>query len=598
MKGWARSLMRAKRLRAGCVTALIAVALISGACVQKSVKQFEPGDEFILSVVGSNDIHGAVSSTAGRGGLPMLAGYVNALRKTRSADGGAVLLLDGGDMWQGTLESNLGEGAEIVAAFNTMGYAAAAIGNHEFDFGPEGPSDTPQSAADDARGALKARAAEAAFPLLAANLIDNATAKPVDWPNVQPAVMIDVQGVKVGVIGVVTADAFRVTLAANTGGLTIAPLAPAIIEQATQLRATGAALVIVTAHAGGHCQSFDDPSDLTSCVSTAEIFQVAREIPQGLVDHIVAGHVHKGLAHEINGIAITSAYTRAVAFGRVDFQINRLTGKVVSRQIFAPYPVCVAVLDEQSQCVTAKTDGSVSPTFSGSKIVADAKVRAALKPALARAKDLKAQELGVVIETPIRLWTGHESPLGNLFTDALLAALPEADIAIHNSSGGIRKGLDAGSLTFGQLYEAFPFGNRIVELKLSVDDLEKVFAKQLQQARGLQISFSGLSVTARCGDSGLDIDFQRPSGESLMGDESIIVATNDFLATGGDGIFEMVMPGQGFTVATDGPLMRDTVGAFLQHYDGPVKESSFLSADRPRLHYEGALPLQCGFSTL
>ncbi len=562
------------------------------ACSRNSAHQADTNGQFTLSVVGTNDIHGAVDATAGRGGLPLLAGYVNALRDLRHADGGEVLLLDGGDMWQGTLESNLGEGAEVVAAFNTMGYAAAAIGNHEFDFGPVGEANAPQSAIDDPRGALKARAAEAAFPLLAANLIDDETGKPVDWPNVRSSVMLNVQGVKIGVVGVVTKGAFITTSAANTGGLTLAPLAPSIIEQAEILRAAGAKLVIVTAHAGGYCQAFDDPRDLSSCRPDAEIFRVAAEIPAGLVNYIIAGHVHKGLAHVVNGIAITSAYSQAVAFGRVDFVIDRKSGDVLSRKIFAPHAVCEAVLGEPAGCVTLQVSGARPSTFEGSNVVADRAVVEVLQPAVVRAKALKSRELGILAETPIRLWDEQESPLGNLFTDAVLASLPAADIAIHNSAGGLRKSLDAGKLTFGELYEVFPFANQVVEFQLGVTDLEKVFSKQLQQRR-IQISFSGLSVAAKCGETGLEVAFRRPDGDLLGHDDTVTVATSDFLATGGDGVFTDIIPEQGLTLTEDGSLLRDVVDTYLQQLKAPLQESSYQSTNKPRLRYPGSLPMSC-----
>ena len=90
-----------------------------------------------LSIVGTNDLHGGIVPRDGRGGLALLGGYVNNLRAVRAKDG-AVLLIDAGDMFQGTLESNLTEGAVVVSAYNALGYAAAAVGNHEFDFGPVG----------------------------------------------------------------------------------------------------------------------------------------------------------------------------------------------------------------------------------------------------------------------------------------------------------------------------------------------------------------------------------------------------------------------------------------------------------------------------
>ena len=569
-------------------------ALLCLLACQPSDRQQAGSNDFVLTIVGTNDIHGAVAANDGRGGLPMLSAYINALREARAAEGGALLLIDAGDMWQGTLESNLGEGSEIVAAFNTMGYVAAAIGNHEFDFGPEGPEDKPVSISDDPRGNLKARAAEAAFPLLAANLIDDTTGRPVDWPNVVPAVLLNVEGVKVGVIGVVTSDAFITTLAANTGGLTIAPLAETVIEQAVSLREQGATLVIVTAHAGGRCVDFTNPADLSSCEPAAEIFAVAEQIPEGLIDHIIAGHVHAGLAHEVNGITITSAYTRAEAFGRVDFVIDRNNGSWTSRRVFAPQSVCERVIREGSECVAAGTAESAAPEYAGNSLVADAAVVDALQPAFARASRVKEAQLGVSLQTPIRLRAEGVSPLGNLFADGLLAAMPEADIAIHNSRGGLRTDLPGGVLKFGDIYRVFPFSNRIVSFELTARQLKSVFEKQLSQDRGVQISFAGLRVRAGCEAGRLAVDLFRASGEKLQDTDRVIVASNDFLVTGGDGIFEPVIPSQGLEYSNDGPLMRDVVVDYLRSIDSPLHESLFVDAQNPRLQSpRGNRPVDC-----
>ena len=104
-----------------------------------------------LSIVGTNDLHGGILARDGRGGVALLGGYVRNLRAARARDGGAVLLIDAGDMFQGTLESNAMEGAPVVAAYNALGYTAAAVGNHEFDFGPEGPAATTRTAPSDRR---------------------------------------------------------------------------------------------------------------------------------------------------------------------------------------------------------------------------------------------------------------------------------------------------------------------------------------------------------------------------------------------------------------------------------------------------------------
>ncbi|HET9358387.1 MAG TPA: hypothetical protein VFO58_01495, partial [Vicinamibacterales bacterium] len=201
--------------RAGFAAMLSAIAGLA-ACT--GFEPFAPPATITLSIVGTNDLHGGILQRGDRGGLALLGGYVSNLRAARARDGGAVLLIDAGDMFQGTLESNLNEGAAVIAAYNALGYSAAAVGNHDFDFGPTGPASTPQQPGDDPRGALRARAAEASFPLLAANLIDTATGRPVEWRNVRPTTMVTAAGLRIGIVGVITEEALSVTVAANTSG--------------------------------------------------------------------------------------------------------------------------------------------------------------------------------------------------------------------------------------------------------------------------------------------------------------------------------------------------------------------------------------------
>ena len=144
----------------------ISIATAALALVSACGPSFDDDQPITISVIGTNDVHGALLPVDGNRGLTTFSGYVDNLRTARAEDGGAVVLIDAGDMWQGTLESNLSEGATVVAAYNVMGYDAVTIGNHEFDFGPAGERATPASETDDARGALKLRAQEADFPLL------------------------------------------------------------------------------------------------------------------------------------------------------------------------------------------------------------------------------------------------------------------------------------------------------------------------------------------------------------------------------------------------------------------------------------------------
>jgi len=417
------------------------------------------GRRFTLSVIGTSDLHGHVEA------LPMLGGFLDNLRRTRRQDGGQVLLLDAGDMFQGTIASNRTEGAVVVRAYAALGYAAAAIGNHEFDYGPVGPAETPRNSGDDPRGALRARAAEAPFPFLDANLIDDATGAPPAWQNVVPTTIRDVGGVKVGLVGVTTAGTPRSTMPANFAGLSVTPLAPALVAAAADLRRRGATVVIAVAHAGGDCHHFDAPDDLGSCEADQEIFQVARDLPAGAIDAIVAGHTHKAVAHRVNGIPIVEAFANGRAFGRIDLTIDRGTGRAVAARIFPPQDVPPP---DSVQLVAYEAD-VVHP---------NATVAAAIAPALSATAAAREQRLGVDLGQAIPRTQKAESPLGNLIADLMRAARPDADVAL-TTSGAVRADLPAGPLTYGRLFETLPFDNRVAMVPLTGGDLAGLIAHNL-----------------------------------------------------------------------------------------------------------------------
>jgi len=548
-----------------------------------------------LSIVGTNDLHGGVLPRDGRGGLALLSGYVNNLRAARARDGGAVLLIDGGDMFQGTLESNLTEGAPVIAAYNAMQYTAAAVGNHEFDFGPAGSAATPAHPDDDPRGALKARAAEAKFPLLAANLLETATGRPVEWPNVRPSVLVDAGGLKVGIIGVMTSEALRATISANVRGLTVAPLAGTIVAQASRLRADGAAVVIVTAHAGGRCSSFADPADVSSCEPASEIIAVARQLPRGAVDVIVAGHTHAGMAHQVEGIAICQSFSNGRAFGRIDVVVDRATGKVTDKKIFPPRDLCAFVDPKTGACDMAPIPGppSVQATYEGAPVAPDPAIAKVLAPTLEQVSSIKARPIGMLLETPVRRVGTVESPLGNLFTDAMRLSVPGADVSLHNTSGGLRADLPQGPLIYGSVFEVMPFDNKVVTLRLTGRQLRTVFATQLQKSRRV-VGVSGIRVRAGCSGSALDVAMLRPSGAPITDDEALRVVASDFLALGGDDLLTPVTPPEGFPIADDAPLARDVLAEYLRRRGGRLREEQLVDLQNPRITYPGSLPVTCG----
>ena len=576
------------------VSLLIAVLALSCAGANQQAQIATPSPPTItLSIVGTNDLHGGILQRGDRGGLALLGGYLANLRAARARDGGAVLLLDAGDMFQGTLESNLNEGAIVVAAYNTMGYAAAAVGNHDFDFGPVGPPATPQGPADDPRGALKARAAGAAFPFLAANLIDEATGRPVEWPNVRPSTLVTAAGLRVGIIGVMTARALSGTIAANVGGLRVAPLTETIAAAAKQLRTDGASIVVVTSHAGGRCTVFTSPTDLSSCEPNEEIMAVARTLPAGLVDVIVAGHAHSGMAHQVSGVSIIESFNGGRSFGRVDLIVDRATRRILEKRISAPRDLCARVDPGTTRCdPEGSSGGRVRAEYEGAPVAPDPAVARTLASAVNAAQKQKQTLLGVTLSTPIRRAGSGDSPLGNLFADAYRAGVPGADVSINNTSGGLRTDLPAGPLTYGSVFEVMPFDNRLVAFYLSGAELRRVLATQISRNSAL-LGMSGVHAHVTCDRGAVAVGMLRPNGSPIADTERLLIATSDFLATGGDGIFVPVTPANGFDVVRDIGLVRDVVVDSLKQRGGTLREEQLVSTPNPRWSLTGKAPVTC-----
>jgi 5'-nucleotidase len=304
----------------------------------------------------------------------------------------------------------------------------------------------------------------------------------VAWANVRPSVLVRAAGIPVGLVGVTTSGTLKATIAANTIGLAIAPLAPTIVAEAARLRADGAAAVIVVAHAGGRCTRFEAPDDSSSCQAESEIGDVVSKLPRGTVDAIVAGHTHAGMAHEIGGVPIIESFSSGRAFGRIDLTLTRDRPRVLGHRIFRPHEICEFV-DGQGRCAEQDRSGAVRERYEGAEVRPSPSVDAVLSNAVAVARQVKARPIGIELVTSIKRAHGRESALGNLFASAMLESVPGADAALTNG-GGLRADLPAGPLTWGSLYEAMPFDNRLVRLRLTGRELSEVLARNLVTTHG------------------------------------------------------------------------------------------------------------------
>jgi 5'-nucleotidase len=534
-----------------------------------------------ISIIGTNDLHGAIDR------LPIFAGYMANLRSTRRTEGGAVVLVDAGDMFQGTLESNLNEGEAVIAAYNALGYTAAAVGNHEFDFGPPGPAVIAADVDDDPRGALKTRATEAKFPLLTANILDATSGNRIKWRNMPASTTIEAAGVKIGIVGVTTEATPFTTMPANFVGLKMLVPALAIAAEAKKLRASGAEIVIVAAHVGSKCKDVSNPTDTSTCDRDEELFGMIEALPRGAVDVIVAGHTHAAMAHRIDDIAVIESFSNGRAFGRVDLRINE-KGTVTAVSIVPPQDLCPLDKDGNPVPVAQCTDR----TYEGQPVVPDPDVQRLVDGALAKARERANEKLGVEVTGTITKAYDRESPLGNLFTDLMLAANPTIDVSLTNG-GGLRADIPAGSLTYGQLFAANPFDNRFAIVTLTGRDLKRLAGNNLGSGSGV-FSFGGVQVSAACKTGTLAIEIRR-KGKPIKDGDKLTLVTSDFLASGGDGAIGRLKLPDGSVELTN-IIIRDAMADALRKQGGTLDPAKLFDRDRPRLVYPGKRPVKCGTS--
>lgn len=532
-------------------------------------------DIVTIAIVGTNDLHGALDR------LPVLAGHLDNLRAA-FGDNGAVVLVDGGDMFQGTLASNEMEGAPVVEAYGAMGYVAAAVGNHEFDFGPVGPAVVPQRPTDDPIGALKARAAEAKFPLLVGNILDASTERSVQWPHMPSTTMVEAAGVKIGVIGVTTESTPNTTMAANVVGLKMEAPATSINREGVRLREAGANVIVVAAHIGGKCTDLQHPNDLSSCETGEEIFGVIDNITPGLVDVIVAAHTHQAMAHRVRDIAVIESYASGQAFGRVDLRVKR-GGHVVASTIHPPRDVCSHAADAPpgTPCAPAP--------YEGRPVVPNAKVASIVEQAMQKTAPKEQSSLGVKARAPITRSYSEESALGNWFTDLMLAADPKGQVAMTNG-GGLRADIPAGLVTYGALYRAMPFDNLMTRVTLTGSQLRQLVTRNVASSGGF-LSWGGLRIETSCANGKLDVHMFRGKRE-LSDTDSVVLLTSDFLASSPSGaIGRLGLPASHIEVRD--VIIRDAIANVLRAHKQPIDPALLFDRKAPRVALFAKRPLSC-----
>jgi 2',3'-cyclic-nucleotide 2'-phosphodiesterase (5'-nucleotidase family) len=356
-------------------SSLILLALLA-ACARESAPVASPSPSTDptaghrrLVILYTNDEHGWMEATDESGGA---AGLMRLWREKEGyTDGGPFLILSGGDMWTGPAISTWFDGESMTEVMNAMGYAAAAIGNHEFDFGLDG---------------LAERAAQSEFPFLAANLHDKASGAPADIAL--PYTVQQVNGIYVGLIGLSSLDTPLTTKPDNVASLDFVAYERALSEIAPQVRADGAELLVVVGHL---CAS-----EMRALVPTAAELGVAV---------IGGGHCHERVSRLVDGVALIAGGQYLQGYAKAELTFDTAADVVVQ--------VEVGVFDNP---VETTPDPEIAALVAHWRAQTDAAL---------------SQVIGYTEKGIQR----RSNQMFNMVTDAWLQAYPSADVAMTNTGG-------------------------------------------------------------------------------------------------------------------------------------------------------------------
>lgn len=409
-----------------------------------------------FTILHTNDFHGQLEPSGSNPGAARVANAVEVVRAAVGADN--VLLLDAGDQMQGSLLSNIQQGAPVIATFNLMGYDAATLGNHEFDWG---------------QTVLSTRIGEAAYPYVAANItVKDAggctwTSPPWATPYTVLTVGTAPDTVRVGVIGVGSVETPYITIAEATDGLCFRDPAESILHYYDALNAASDVIVVLSHNGyndGGYGYGFTVYGDQT--------------LAQRLIDAgkpanlIIGGHSHTDLAAAtmVGNTAVVQAHYNGRKLGRANMTYDPATGAVT----ISWSRITVGTSDPQYAPVQALVNSyATDPAYLA----------------------LINQPVGYVQTDLLRNYNG-DSMMGDFIDDAIYGHLngdaePVNDVDMFfNNAGGIRidwcdkedppgsgtyvwsstpADCEAGVwshdpmlLTYGQMFQILPFGNATI----------------------------------------------------------------------------------------------------------------------------------------
>ena len=419
------------------------------------------GDTVRISILHTTDLHGHILPTIDYAGNADLGGFARCVRQIRRwrRQNRNSILIDAGDVYQGTDVSLRTNGAMMIDLFNYLKYDAWIIGNHEFDWGIE---------------AFANAVAKSEMPVLAANMSikDNAGADISPFAKLRPYILKEFDGVKIAIVGVTTPGMpfwFRPEFIRGFGfEHSVEPVRRAIAGARSQ----GADAIVLAGHMGLRARSGGDDFANNVVALTSEFQDVAA---------FIAGHTHQTIPSRlINGVLLTQADHFGIHIGRVDLIFDRASKKLLQRK------ASCELMDNR-----APLDHTI---LSRTKNLLDESAMALSQP------------IGTLAETlRVRSRPGEPSEVEELIGAAIMEELRERDIAVDGAMHGVfdeRNNFVAGPKTVYDAWNLIPFENSLVTAQLTAEEIkavmEEVYAsREPRNLLGFEIKTAGAGLDRR-----------------------------------------------------------------------------------------------------
>ena len=440
------------------------------------------------------------------GGIPYLATLIERERAREELS----FLFDSGDIYTGAL-SQATEGRLAFDLYGIMGYDAVSLGNHEFEYGWRSLAEIRQ---------------RARFPVLCANLFYEGT----DIPFNRGYAILEKEGFRIGVIGVMGVDAFiNAVNPAHRAGVEVRPAALIVQEIVDRLRPEVDLIVVLTHQNRTAPMQTDKEADPEVQRGFDEDYALAGALTG--VDVIFGGHSDHGLwqpvRHEKTGTWIGLTFGQGKYLGRMRLIVDSATGEVELDQ-GGLIPVEAAKLEAHPKIVAS---------------IAEARRH---HPGLAE----RVTEIG---ELAFRRYY-RESGLGNLFAD-LLREASGADIAVINS-GSLRADLNPGEVTAEDVLNVYPFIDQYRVVEIDGNGVRAL----LEHGYALRYGFAQMAGVEAVYDSRRPVGDRlveaRVGGEPLDASRLYTVASSDFLANGGDD----------YSMLAAGRSVRESAGRMVEAF--------------------------------